>query len=43
MQLIYLTDIIEDKYNIVHDRFKRDSVNVMENRPFVAKQRRKFV
>ena len=42
MQLIYLTDIFEDKYKIVYDRFKNDSVNVMKNRPLVAKQQRKF-
>ena len=41
MQLIYLIDIFEDNY-IVHDRFKTDSVNVMKNRPLVAKKQRKF-
>ena len=40
MQLIYPTDIFED--NIVRDRFKTDSVNVMKNRPLVAKNQRKF-
>ena len=39
MQLIYPIDIFED--NIVRDRFERDSVNVMKNRPLVAKKRRK--
>ena len=41
MQLIYPIDIFEDKYNIVRDRFETDSVNVMKNRPFVAKKQRK--
>ena len=38
MQLIYLIDIFEENYNFVCDRFKTDSVNVMENRPLVAKK-----
>ena len=38
MQLIYPIDIFEDKYNIVRDRFERDSVNLMKNRPLVAKK-----
>ena len=42
MQLIYLTDIFQDNYNIVTDRFETDSVNVMKNRPLVAKKRRNF-
>ena len=42
MQLIYLADIFEDNYNIVRDRFETDSVNVMKNRPLVAKKQRKF-
>ena len=42
MQLIYLTDIFVDNYNIVHDRFKTNSVNVMKIRPLVAKKQRKF-
>ena len=42
MQFIYLTDIFEDNYNIVRDRFETDSVNVMKNRPLVAKKQRKF-
>ena len=41
MQFIYLTDIFEDNYNIVRDRFETDSVNVMKNRPLVAKKQRK--
>ena len=41
MQLIYPIDIFEDNYNIVRDRFERDSVNVMKNRPLVAKKQRK--
>ena len=40
MQLIYLTDIFED--NIVRDRFGVGSVNMMKNRPLVAKKQRKF-
>ena len=42
MQLIYLTDIFEDSYNIVRDCFERDSVNVMKNRALAAKKQRKF-
>ena len=42
MQLIYLIYIFQDNYNIVRDRFEADSVNVMQNRPLVAKKRRKF-
>ena len=30
MQLIYLTDIFEDNYNIVRDRFEIDSLNIMD-------------
>ena len=43
MQLIYLADIFEDNYNIVRDRFETDSVNVMKNRPLVAKKQREFL
>ena len=39
MQIIYLIDIFEDNYNIVHDRFETDPVNVMKNRPLVAKKK----
>ena len=35
MQLIYLIEIFEDNYIIVRERFETDSVNVMENRPFL--------
>ena len=42
MQLIYLTDIFEDNYNIVRDRFETNSVNMLEKRPLVAKKQRKF-
>ena len=42
MQLIYLIDIFQDNYNIVHHRFEKNSVNVMKNRPFVAKKQIKF-
>ena len=41
MQLIYPIDIFEDNYNIVRDRFETDSVNVMKNRPLVARKQRK--
>ena len=34
----YLTDIVEDNYNIVRDRFETDLVNVMKNWPLVAKK-----
>ena len=39
MQLIYLIDIFQDDYNILCDHFETDSVNVMKNKPLVAKQR----
>ena len=39
--IIYPIDIFEDNYNIVRDRFETDSVNVMKNRPLVAKKQRK--
>ena len=42
MQLIYLTNMFEDNYNIVRDRFETDSVNVMKNRSLVAKKQRQF-
>ena len=38
MQLIYLIDIFKDNSNIVCDRFETDSLNVMKNRPLVAKE-----
>ena len=38
MQLFYLIDIFEDNYDIVRDCFETDSVNVMSNRPLVAKK-----
>ena len=41
MQIIYPIDIFEDNCNIVRDRFEADSVNVMKNRPLVAKKQRK--
>ena len=31
MQLVYLTNIFEDNYYIVHDRFETDSGIVMKN------------
>ena len=42
MQLIYLIDIFVDNYDIVRDRFEKDSVNVIKIRPLVAKKQRKF-
>ena len=42
MQLIYLDDTFEDNYNILHDRFKTESVNVMKYMSLVAKKQRKF-
>ena len=35
-------DIFENNYNIAHDHFKTDLVNVMKNRPLVAKKQKKF-
>ena len=37
MQLIYLIDIFEVR-DIVRDRSETDSVNVIKNRPLVAKK-----
>ena len=42
MQLLCLIDIFEDNFNIACDHFETDSVNVMENRPLVAKKQTKF-
>ena len=42
MQLIYFAAIFQDDYNIVCDRLKTDSLNVVKNRPLVAKKQRKF-
>ena len=42
MQIIYLIDIFQDYFNIVRDCFQTDSVNVMKNRPLIAKKQRKF-
>ena len=42
MKSIYLIDIFEDIYNILRDRLETDSVNVMKNRPLVAKNQGKF-
>ena len=42
LMLIYFIDIFEDNQNIARDRFETDSVNVMKNRPLVAKKQRKF-
>ena len=38
MQFIYLIDIFQDNYNIVHDHFETDSVNVMKTMTLVAKK-----
>ena len=38
MPLVYLIDIVEDNHKIVRDRFYKDSLNVMKNRPLVAKK-----
>ena len=37
MQLVYVIDIFKDNYNIVRDRFEKDSVSVIKNRPLVGK------
>ena len=42
MQLIYLTNIFEDNYDIVRDLFETESVNVMKYMSLVAKKQRKF-
>ena len=42
MQLIYLSDIFQDNYNIVRDHFETDSLNVMKNRSLVAKKQVNF-
>ena len=42
MQLIYFIAIFQDDYNIACDLFETDSLNVMKNRPLVAKKQRKF-
>ena len=42
MQLIYLADIFEDSYNIVHDLFETESANVIKYMFLVAKKQRKF-
>ena len=31
MQLIFIIEISEDNYNIAHDRFKIDSVNIVKD------------
>ena len=38
MQLIYLIEIIEDNYDIVHDCFETDSINVIKNRWLVQRE-----
>ena len=42
MQLVCVIYISEYNYNIERDRFKTDSVNVMKDRPLIAKKHRKF-
>ena len=39
MQLIYLTDIFVDSYNIVRDRFEKETMKI---RQLVAKKQRNF-
>ena len=38
MRLVYLIDIVEGNHKIVRDRLDKDSLNVMKNRPLVAKK-----
>ena len=38
MPLVYLIDIVEDNHKVIRDRFDKDSLNVMKNRPLVAKK-----
>ena len=38
MQLTGLTDIFEDNYNIVPDRFETDSVNMMKHKTACCKE-----
>ena len=38
----FTLDIFQYNYNIVHDSFETDSVNVMKNRPLVAKKQGNF-
>ena len=40
MQFIYLIDIFQDNYNIVHDHFETDSVNVMKTMTLLAKKQK---
>ena len=40
MRLVYLIDIVEDNHKIVRDGLDKDSLNVMKNRPLVAKKRK---
>ena len=42
MQLVYLTGIFEDHQNIVRDLLETDSVNMIKNRPLVAKKHKKI-
>ena len=43
MQLLHLNDIFEDNHNIVRDCFEIDPVNVMKNRPLVAKKHQEIL
>ena len=38
MQLVDFMDIFEDNNNLVRDRFEAGLVNVVKNRPLVAKK-----
>ena len=42
MQLVYFIDIFEDNDSIVRDHFATDSVNVIKNRPLVAKKHKEI-
>ena len=42
MQLIYIINISEDNYNILRGGFETDSINIIKDRPLVAKKYRKF-
>ena len=42
MQLIFFTDSFEKNYDIVNDRFKTGSVNVMKNRRLLERNKGNF-
>ena len=41
MQLVYFIDLFEDNHNII-DLFEIESVNVIKNRPLVAKKHKEI-